>query len=439
MGENKNQNNESVRKNKRKKKKSSILLRVLFTILLIGVLLSGGLYAYLSSFNNNAIDLKNSIANKGKKKGTLSSDSSANFLVMGLDLGSGDENDRYDPKRTDTIMLVHYNGKEKKYDVISIPRDTKVTIDGQEQKINAAHAIGGVQYLVDSVEELLNINVDYYIKVDTIAFREFIDALGGIDVVIERNMYYDDPTQDLHIYFEASKEPQHLNGKEAEGFVRWRKNNDGSGLVEGDIGRIKEQQKFFKTLLAKIQSPSIIPKLPNVLSVFPKYIETNLSALNITDYGLSLANTSKEKINFHIIGGTDAWIDEISYFIYTPESNGDILSILNNEKSIDTNEKSQVEGFKKNNIRINILNSTAKDGLAGNFGENIAKKGYSQYTTGNANENRQTSKIKIYGLKEDAVEIIKKDFNIDDVEYMSDYNESFEIEVILGEDRDFVY
>lgn len=439
MGENKNQNNESVRKNKRKKKKSSILLRVLFTILLIGVLLSGGVYAYLSTFNNNAIDLKKSTANKGKKKGTLSSDSSANFLVMGLDLGSGDENDKYDPKRTDTIMLVHYNGKEKKYDVISIPRDTKVTIDGQEQKINAAHAIGGVQYLVDSVEELLNINVDYYIKVDTIAFREFIDALGGIDVVIERNMYYDDPTQDLHIYFEASKEPQHLNGKEAEGFVRWRKNNDGSGLVEGDIGRIKEQQKFFKTLLAKIQSPSIIPKLPNVLSVFPKYIETNLSALNITDYGLSLANTSKEKINFHIIGGTDAWIDEISYFIYTPESNGDILSILNNEKSIDTNEKSQVEGFKKNNIRINILNSTAKDGLAGNFGENIAKKGYSQYTTGNANENRQTSKIKIYGLKEDAVEIIKKDFNIDDVEYMSDYNESFEIEVILGEDRDFVY
>lgn len=439
MGENKKRNNESVRKNKRKKKKSSILLRVLFTILLIGVLLFGGVYAYLSSFNNDAIDLKKSSANKGNKNGTLSSDDSVNFLVMGLDLGSGDENDKYDPKRTDSIMLVHYNGKEKKYDVISIPRDTKVTIDGQEQKINAAHAIGGVQYLVDSVEELLNITIDYYVKADTIAFREFIDALGGVDVVIERNMYYDDPTQDLHIYFEASSEPQHLNGKEAENFVRWRQNNDGTGLEEGDVGRIKEQQKFFKTVLAKVQSPSIIPKLPNVLSVFPKYIKTNLSALNIMDYGLSLANTSKEKINFHIIGGEPVYINGISYFISTPESNGEILSILNNEKQAGSNDEKQVEGFKKNNIRINILNSTAKDGLAGNFGENIAKKGYSQYTTGNANENRQTSKIKIYGLKEDAVEVIKKDFNIDDVEYMSDYNENFEVEVILGEDRDFIY
>ncbi|WP_291579143.1 LCP family protein [Clostridium sp. UBA6640] len=439
MGENKKRDNESVRKNKRKRKKSSILLRVLFIILLIGVLLSGGVYTYLSSFDNNAIELKKSGANKGNKNGTLSSDGSVNFLVMGLDLGSGDENDKYDPKRTDSIMLVHYNGKEKKYDVISIPRDTKVTIDGQEQKINAAHAIGGVQYLVDSVEELLNITIDYYVKADTIAFREFIDAIGGVDVVIERNMYYDDPTQDLHIYFEASTEPQHLDGKDAEKFVRWRKNNDETGLVEGDVGRIKEQQKFFKTLLAKIQSPSIIPKLPNVLSVFPKYIETNLSALNIMDYGLGLANTSKEKINFHIIGGEPVYINGISYFISTPESNGEILSILNNEKQVGSNDGKQIEGFKKDNIRINILNSTAKDGLAGNFGENIAKKGYSQYTTGNANENRQTSKIKIYGLKEDAVEVIKKDFNIDDVEYMSDYNENFEIEVILGEDRDFVY
>ena len=247
------------------------------------------------------------------------------------------------------------------------------------------------------------------------------------------------PTQDLHIYFEASKEPQHLDGKDAENFVRWRQNNDGTGLVEGDMGRIKEQQKFFKTLLAKIQSPSIIPKLPNVLSVFPKYIETNLSALNIMDYGLSLANTPKEKVNFHIISGEDAWIGGISYFIYTPESNSDILSILNNEKSIDTNAGNQVEGFKKNKIRINILNSTLKEGLAKNFGENIEKKGYTQYSTGNANENRQTSKIKIYGLNENDVEIIKKDFNIDDVEYMSEYNENFEVEVILGEDWDFVY
>lgn len=434
MEGNKKENNESVRKKRRKKKKSSILLKVLFILLLIGVLISGGVYAYLSSFNNNAIDLKKSGA-----KGTLSKDGSVNFLVMGLDLGSGDENNQYDPKRTDTIMLVHYNGKEKKYDIISIPRDTKVTIDGEEQKINAAHAIGGVQYLVDSVEKLLNTNIDYYIKVDTRAFREFIDAIGGVDVVIERNMYYDDPTQDLHIYFEASKEPQHLDGKKAENFVRWRQNNDGTGLVEGDMGRIKEQQKFLKTLLSKIQSPSIIPKLPDVLSVFPKYIETNLTALNIMDYGLSLANTSKEKINFHIIAGEDAWIGGISYFIYRPELNSDILSILNNEKSITTNEENQVEGFNKNNIRINILNSTLKEGLAKNFGENIEKKGYTQYSTGNAKEKRQTSKIRIYGLKKDTVEIIKKDFNIDDVEYMSDYNESFEVEVILGEDWDFVY
>jgi len=435
-----NTNNESNIENfqggrRRKRKKKSKFLIVMLVLFFMVVLGTAGAYAYLQSFSNKAVDFgKQNTNENGSKvdKATEEIKDSVNFLVVGVDNGEGDESNKNDPRRTDTMMVVHYNSKEKKYDVISIPRDTKINTTRADKKINSAHAYGGIPLAVKTVEELLNIKIDHYVKIDTIAFREFIDTIGGIEVIVERNMNYDDPTQNLHIHLNKSDTAQKLNGQQAEGFIRWRKNNDGTGYVDGDLGRIKHMQNFFSGLVDKIQSPFIIPKIPSILSIFPKYVETDLNANDILKYAMSVAGTPKDKINFHTLAGEDKYIDDISYYLYDKSKNSEIDAILREKNTISAGGNIDTA-----NIRVKILNGTAKTGLASDFGEYIKTLGFTRYDVGDAARS-QASKIIVYGLDKETGENIKKQFGITNLEFSTKYNDFYEVEVILGEDRDFI-
>lgn len=427
-----NEKNISSNRKKRKKKKKNIFPIVMIILFFIIALSTAGIYLYLDSFSNKAVDIsetnKNNTNGEDIKKEEIKD--SVNFLVVGVDEGSGDENDKNDPRRTDTMIVVHYNSKEKKYDLVSIPRDTKVKINGRDQKINAAHAIGQIPLAVKTVEDMLDIEINHYVKIDTIAFRQFIDAIGGIEVVVDRNMNYDDPTQNLHIHLNKSTQPQKLNGKQAEGFVRWRKNNDGTGYVDGDLGRIKHMQAFFGEVVSKLQSPTIIPKIPNILGIFPKYIETDLNANEILKYAMSVTSTPKENIKYHTIAGEDKYINEISYYLFDKSKNGEINAIFND----------MATGSAKvdiSTLRVKIANGSGKTGLAADFGKYINKLGFKKYDLTDANR-VTTSKIVIYGLDKEVGEYIKKQFGINNLEYSTKHNELYEIEVILGEDRDYI-
>ena len=167
-----------------------------------------------------------------------------------------------------------------------------IKINGKNQKINAAHAIGGVTYAVDAVEKLLGIRIDYYGKIDYEGFRKVIDAIGGVDMDITRTMDYDDPSQDLSIHFKKGT-TVHLDGKKAEEFFRWRKNNDGAGLADGDLGRIENQHMFISKIMEKIKSPSIVIKIPSILSAIQNSVETNMDANDILKYGYIFATIDK--------------------------------------------------------------------------------------------------------------------------------------------------
>ena len=103
---------------------------------------------------------------------------------------------------------------------MSIPRDTRVLIDNKYRKINFAYPYGGIELAAGTVSELLDVNIKYYIFVDTFAFRIIVDLLGGVDIDVPVNLDYDDPTQDLHIHLK--KGLQHLDGEHAEQYVRFR-------------------------------------------------------------------------------------------------------------------------------------------------------------------------------------------------------------------------
>lgn len=176
---------------------------------------------------------------------TVSMNKPVNILLLGTDIGDPSQPNNNKIKRTDTIMILNYNPKSKKLQVVSIPRDTLIEVNKKNYKINAAYAIGGEKRVKAEVENLLNISINYIARIDYNAFREFINSIGGIKMQIERNMIYDDEGQNLHINFKKG-EVVNLDGKKAEEFFRWRKNNDGSGLANGDLDRIQNQQNSYQ-------------------------------------------------------------------------------------------------------------------------------------------------------------------------------------------------
>lgn len=292
-----------------------------FSIILVTVTVYGGskLFQYLNKFSkgNNVV-----------KPLKVSDDSHpVNILLMGVDIGDGSErSDKY--KRTDTIMLINYKLSEKKVNIISVPRDTLIQIKGKNEKINAAHVLGGVPWVIESVEQLLGVKINYYGKINYEGFRNFIDAIGGIDMTIERNMNYDDPAQDLHIHF-AKGEEVHLDGQKAEEFFRWRKNNDGTGLAMGDLDRIENQHMLVEKVFDKLTNTAIIPKIPGILEILPEYIETNMDGKEIIKYGLSLKDLNTDNISVKTIKGDLQYVDGVSYFIYDENKNKDIAALLN--------------------------------------------------------------------------------------------------------------
>ena len=423
-------------KNEKKRKKivnyKRFAIVTISFLVIVCVLIFAGFYFYLSKLNNNAVDLsKKDITSKLSQAelDKISNDGgSCNILVMGVDIGTPGATNDDDPKRTDTMILAHYNAADKKISLVSIPRDTLIQINGKNQKINAAHVIGGVTYAVNAVEELLGIKIDYYGKIDYEGFRKVIDAIGGVDMDITNDMNYDDPSQDLSIHFKKGT-TIHLDGKKAEEFFRWRKNNDGTGLVYADLDRIKNQQMFISKVMAKVKSPTILIKIPSILSAIQSYVETNMDANGILKYGYLFATIGKDKISMDTIKGESKYINKISYVVYDEAKNKDILSKLND---------SQVQNIDKSKFKIKILNGTKKSGLASDFSKYLSEKGYNKAVTDNG-ETTSKSKIIVYNGSEDIKADLIKDFKIDNIEFLSSKEENFDIIVLLGEDHEYMY
>ena len=231
------------------------------------------------------------------------------FLLVGTDLGG---------VHTDTIMVAFYDLDKKKVDILSIPRDTRVKVNGKYRKINSANAIGGMDMLLETLKDSFGISVNYYVKINYKGFVEVVDALGGVDFDVPRDMDYDDPVQDLHIHLE--KGMQHLDGKQAEGVVRWRHNNDfTSGYAEGDVGRVKNQQAFIKAFIEQKLTLSNLDKAGELYGILVENVKTNMTVKNVLDIVPNLKELPSDAITTYQLPGVGEYVGEVSYFLYDGE------------------------------------------------------------------------------------------------------------------------
>ena len=224
---------------------------------------------------------------------------------------------------TDTILVANFNSYTNKVNVISVPRDTQVKWTEEQRallpsgnkwvtvsKLNEMVSWGGAENVrgltVNQLERILGIKIDNYIMVTLSAFRDIVDAIGGVWLDVPQRMYVEEVFGGLCIDLYAGY--QELDGNKAEQFVRFR------DYVNGDLGRIRAQQQFMEAFTDKVLSPQIITRIPAVIGTLFTSVKTDIKLSELSSYYPYLESLSDSEITFHMIPGADRRENGISYY-----------------------------------------------------------------------------------------------------------------------------
>ncbi|MGN7470963.1 LCP family protein [Brevibacillus sp. SAFN-007a] len=196
-----------------------------------------------------------------------------NILLMGVDRRGMKQNGL---PRSDSMMLVSIDPVAKRYDVFSILRDTYVDIPGSgSARINSAIVDGGPELAMKTVSQFTGLPVDRYVITDFEGFKALIDSIGGVEIDVEKNMYYHDPT-DKGIYdIQLKKGLQRLDGNKALQYVRFRHD------ATSDYTRTERQRKLLTAVVSQMKSGTTLIQLPSILKEVTPYIQTNISSMDM--------------------------------------------------------------------------------------------------------------------------------------------------------------
>ena len=209
------------------------------------------------------------------------------FLVLGKDkVGSN----------TDAIMVAMLDTENYTLNVVSIPRDTYANTTYKNKRINSLYGSGGVDGLMDNMANFIGYRPDGYAIVDLDAFMKLINAIGGVDYYVPRNIDYDDPYQDLHIHFK--KGMTHMTGQKAMEYIRFRK-----GYADADIGRIDAQHEFLMTAAKQILANKSNVPLTTLIDIVVNDVKTSLDLGQCTWLAGELLKMDAENIQFLTMPG----------------------------------------------------------------------------------------------------------------------------------------
>ncbi|WP_156488461.1 LytR family transcriptional regulator [Fictibacillus phosphorivorans] len=298
---------------KRKKKKKFLKVIIIFLSI---ILLAGAGYTYYvyNSVKETANKMHEKSEWSGSKKRENKLDLSANplsILVLGVDEREGDRG------RSDTLMVVTVNPNDNSTYMMSIPRDTKTEIigRGKQDKINHAYAFGGTNMTIQTVENFLDIPIDYYMKVNMESFKQIVDALGGVRVKNQRLAFN-------YQGYSFPKGTLNLTGDEALAYSRMRKADP-----RGDFGRNERQRQVVNGIINEGAQVSSITKLGSILDVLGDNISTNMSFDDMKDIQANYKGARKSVQSIEI-NGQGGNIGGVYYFNVNEEERTRISSML---------------------------------------------------------------------------------------------------------------
>lgn len=299
------------------KKSRKLWLKI--PLILIGVIVLGvGAYA-ISIYNNVAktvnekmhesVDSIDRETTKKKMKAT----EKLTILLLGIDSQEGTSG------RSDALMVLSLDPTDDSMQLISIPRDTRTTIVGKgtEDKINHAHAFGGTDMSIATVENLLDIELDYYVRMNMDGLSELVDELGTITV--DNEIAWNDGTNNFNVG------PVELDGDQTMAFVRMRKQDP-----NGDFGRTSRQRQVIEGIINKGASVSSVTKINSTIDILGNNMATNLDFDDMKKLLSGYKDTRNNVVSYQLQGdGTT--IDGIYYLIVTGEEIAKVRGMLEGE------------------------------------------------------------------------------------------------------------
>jgi len=372
-----------------------------------------------------------------------------NVLVVGLDNVDGGS-------RTDAIALAIFDAENKSVRVASIPRDSRVQIPGRSwDKINHAYVYGGIDLLKETVVNLTGMAVNYFVMVNYKSFPRIIDLIGGIDIYVDKQLKYTDYSGKLFI--NISKGQQHMDGKTALGYVRFRHD------PLGDIGRVQRQQKFMDIVLSKLKSPAILPRIPALIDEVIAAVDTDLTPLEALKL-MQFANAlPPDRVQMFMAPGKAGYSGNLSYWILDtvglslqlaaklpPEGQQDVLSADAKEASGDavpaaaplTEER--LRELRERIGKIGILNGDGASGLGKRASRVFQRIGIEVPYAGNARHFDYHSTNIIYpaGGKEasrDAALALAELCGITNAGLVREDRRATLVSIIFGHDKEIVF
>lgn len=319
-------------------------LRLTVAILILLILIYVGFQGAVSIITGEPIKFGFSSVGKG-------ADKVQDFVVAGID------DDGY---RTDLILFCRYNMADNSIDVLQIPRDTKVENERYDKKINSAYGSPEKeQTLFDEIESVIGIRPEKSVIVSFRAFREIIDAIGGVEVNVPIRMFYHDPVQNLTI--DLYPGTQLLDGRRAEMFMRFRQNDDGTGYANGDIDRVAAQRKFYEAAANRLLSGGTILKAPKILGVIAENVKTDFTVGEIVKYLGEIPEFSMDNVKIHSLPGEGGYdTNGVSYFFHDEEAT---KKLIDEEFAVSRGGVSDdyKGAFKNRFIKVKLVDATGLD------------------------------------------------------------------------------
>jgi len=285
------------------------LLIVVVSVLVIAICFVG--YTVISLYSS----LRAISPNAGATTSTLNLRERVNILVVGVDSRAIS-----DPGRADSIMLIGLDPVSRTMRVMSIPRDSRVSVPGHGyDKINATtnsdyFSDGGIELLEKTVETMIpGIKINYYAKANFAGFEQVIDALGGVTINVEKAMYY----KAVDTLIDLKPGIQHMDGKTALGYARFRHDAIGDfGSSNGEeLGRVVRQKALLKAIVAQTTSLRNVWRLPPVIRAIEAAVVTDVLPNDMLRIALAFKNASDKEVAAVPFPGVPGDVEGTSYVI----------------------------------------------------------------------------------------------------------------------------
>ncbi|MBA2747611.1 MAG: LCP family protein [Tatlockia sp.] len=327
---------------------------------------------------------------------------------------------------SDTMLLLRFDPTTKKLAVLSIPRDTRVEVEGYKfNKINSANYRGGPALSATATSDLLNgAPIDRYIRINVQGIEKLVDALGGVTVYVPKDMKYQDDSQHLYINLKAGK--QHLNGDQALQFLRFRYDEN------GDIGRIQRQQILMRSLMEQALNPTIVTRVPKILEVIKSHIDTNLTIqelMALIGFGVQ---TKRADAQMLLVPGRFSEPGEYSASYWLPDKDR-IATMMTQYFNVPTDGMQAVVDPAR--LRVAIQDSTGNDTAVQSLVKSLSEAGYRNvYVARRWSEPLDVTHIVAQQGDGNSAQTLRQALNVGEVRVESTGNLQSDITIQLGQD-----